>query len=217
MLDNPRYEDIRKLCSKFGLSNGQVEYIMTEVPPCHAFFESLSISIPDLSLQGLRCTIEDKCKPPNKIIFTEIEEAISSKSISYCLDSELGVVVDGSKQWLHFLVTLANNLLPATPDQKPTWKTVASFHDYETKHIKAFESKNSVEESRPERFLSVLLAHDPLLPLSDFTKKLEEIGRMDASNLVKNWPNQTMVRQVISLLYHSVLKCMLLQFSTTAI
>ena len=165
----------------------------------------------------MRCTIENECKPPNKIIFTEIAEAISSLSISYCLDSELGVVVDDSKQWLHFLVTLANNLLPATPDQSPTWKTVASSHGYKMKHIKAFESKNWVEESRPERFLSVLLAHDPLLPLSNFTKKLEEIGRMDASNLVKNWPNQTMVRQVISLLYHSFLKCMLLQFSTIAI
>ena len=197
MLDN---DDIRKLCFKFQLSNDQLNYIMTNVPPCHAFLESLSISQPELSLQSLRQTIEQNCEYPNTAIFSKMEEDINSGLISYSLDAELGALIDDPRHWLHVSTTLANGLLHIVPDQlQLSWQNVASSHGYITEQIKTLEVKNQVEESTAERFLSVLCAHSPSLPLSDFTEKLEEICRVDASNLVKQWSHQAMLREFIIL------------------
>ena len=197
MLD---YDDIRKLCFMFQLSKDQSTYIMTNVPPCHAFLESLSISQPELSLQSLRQTIEQNCEYPNTAIFSKIEEDINSGLISYSLDAELGALIDDPQHWLHVSTTLANGLLHIVPTQlQPSWQNVASSHGYIPKQINALEVTNQVEESRAERFLSVLCAHSPSLPLSVFTEKLEEIFRVHASNLVKQWSHEAMVREFIIL------------------
>ena len=192
-------DDIRKLWSKYQLSDDQLNYIMNDVPPCHAFLESLSISQPELTLTLLRDTIECNCEHPNKAIFKKIENDIKARLISYSLDTELGSLIVNPEHWLHFLTSLADNLLHRTPAQlQPSWQNVASTHGYKRKQIKALEDENKVKESRAERFLSVLYAEMPSLPLSDFTEKLEEISRVDASNLVKGWK----VHEVIIILHH---------------
>ena len=122
------YEEIKKLCEKFEITE-LLSYIITDVPPCHAFLESLSISQPELSLQCLRHTIEHNCKHPNKAIFSKIEKDINSGLISYTLDAELGALIDNPEHWLHILTNLANNLLhTATAQLVPSWKNVACSH-----------------------------------------------------------------------------------------
>lgn len=194
MLDSHTDEAINKLCTKFELSDQQCKYIMSEMLPCHAFFESLSISQPELSLQCLRHTIEQKFKHPNKAIFLEIEKDINSGSISYTLDAELGALIDDPEHWLHILTNLANNLLQsATAQLLPSWKNVASYHEYKADYIETFESKNKLIRSTAERFLSVLFAHNPFCSASDLAQSLQEIGRKDVSDVMTNEQSGAMV------------------------
>jgi len=158
------------------------------------FFESLSISQPELSLRHLRDTIEKKSVPNNKAIFIEIEEAIESGLISCSLDVQLGVLIDDSKTWLHILTILASHLLPQYPSQLPSWKHIASYHGF-SKSIKSFEAKNQVKESPTERFFSVLFSHIPSFFFCEIAKKLEDIGRKDASNCIKDRLTQAMGKE----------------------
>jgi len=194
LLGIPPFGDIRKLCSEYQLSKEQCNYIMADVLPCHAFFESLSISQPELSLRHLRDTIEKKSVPNNKAIFIEIEEAIESGLISCSLDVQLGVLIDDSKTWLHILTILASHLLPQYPSQLPSWKHIASYHGF-SKSIKSFEAKNQVKESPTERFFSVLFSHIPSFFFCEIAKKLEDIGRKDASNCIKDRLTQAMGKE----------------------
>jgi len=195
LLGIPPFKDIRKLCSEYQLSKEQCNYIMADVLPCHAFFESLSISQPELSLRHLRDTIEKKSVPNNKAIFIEIEEAIESGLISCSLDVQLGVLIDDSKTWLHILTILASHLLPQYPSQLPSWKDIALLHGFSMRNIKSFEAKNQVKDSRTKRFLSVLFSHIPSFFFCEIAKKLEDIGRKDASNCIKDRLTQAMGKE----------------------
>ena len=192
LLGIPPFKDIRKLCSEYQLSKEQCNYIVADVLPCHAFFESLSISHPDLSLHDLRHTIEEKLRRNNKAIFIEIKEAIETGLISCSLDVKLGDLIDDSKNWLHILTILANHLLPESPSKLPSWKHIASCYGF-SRSIKKFEAKNQAKDSPTERFFSVLFSHMPSCNFYEIAKKLEGIGRKDASNCIIDRLPQAMV------------------------
>ena len=188
------YEDIRKLCSKFKMTNAQCRHILNQVLPCHALFENLAIARPELSLQDFKSTIES-CDQPNVSIFEEIEEDIMSRLVSVTLDSQLGTLIDDSKSWSYTLTALANNLLPKTATAKPAWKIVASCLGYTAEHITAFTVKNRVDKSSTERLISVLFSDSPSLSPLVFAEKLEEIQRNDAAYMVKDWAKEAVVCQ----------------------
>ena len=188
------YEDIRKLCSKFKMTNVQCRHILNQVLPCHAFFENLAIARPELSLQDFKSTIES-FDQPNVSIFEEIEEDIMSRLVSVTLDSQLGTLIDDSKSWSYTLTALANNLLPKTATAKPAWKSVASCLGYTAEHITAFTVKNRVDKSSTERLISVLFSDSPSLSPLVFAEKLEEIQRNDAAYMVKDWAKEAVVCQ----------------------
>ena len=188
------HEDIKKLCSKFEMTNAQRKHILTLMPPCHAFFENLAIASPELSLRDLKSIIES-FDPPNRSIFADIEKDIGSKLVSVTLDSQLGVLIDDSKSWSYILTALANNLLSEAATAEPSWKRVASRLGYRIEHIKAFMAKNRVDRSSAQKLISVLFADNPSLSHRDFMQKLEEIQRIDAANMVRHWAMETVVRQ----------------------
>ena len=192
LLGIPPFGDIRKLCSEYQLSEEQCNYIMADVFPCHAFFESLSVSHPELSLRCLILTIDMKSGPESKSIFAKIQEAIESKLISCSLDVKLGFLIDNSKNWLHILTILANHLFQESPSI-PSWKEIASCYDFSMSSIELFEAKNELKKSRTERFFSVLFSHIPSCLFCEIAEKLEGIGRKDASKCIKNRLTQAMV------------------------
>ena len=169
--------------------------IITSGPPCYSFFENLSVGIPELTLHEIRDTIENKLHLTNKGIFQKVDKDITAGSAPFSLKVQLGEILDNSEQWLYLLKEVANELLPHCSAQLPSWKNLASFHDYKAAAIERFHCRTEGEYPAM-RILSYIFRYHSSRPLSDFVFKLEQIGRKDVANTVKDWLEKKKVSQM---------------------
>ena len=197
-------EDIKQLWELCQLPTELCCDIITFGPPCHAFFENLSVGNPELTLDDLRETIEKKLHFTNNSIFQKVDRDIEARSALFSLDVQLGDVLDDSQMWLYLLKEIANKLLPQFLAQLPSWKNVASCYDYKPADIERFQFAHKGEECSAVRILSFIFRYHSSRPLSDFISMLELIGRKDVVDMVNDWLELKMVSQMSSKFYSMV-------------
>ena len=182
---------IKELLLELELSYEDHCKILTCATPSQAFFENLSKSRPSLSLRELRACVEDTIPTaqPNMAIFTEIEEDIAKRHVSFTLDTTLGKLFKNAKDWIYVSERIAGNLVQEESTRLISWENVASSYGYRSCEIAAFQKKNR-EDGQLKKLFSLLCEKSPILSVSLFVKKLKQIKREDIAKEVEIWQNE---------------------------
>ena len=179
-LEGASITNIKDLLFTFELSYEDRCKILKCTAPSMAFFENLSKTKPQLSLRGLKETIEQipaETIQPNMTIFRKIDEDIAKISVSFTLDSTLEELSAAPNDWLYILETIAGNLISESGTFLTSWENIASVHGYSTSEINNFRRANTDLEERPlQKFLFLLCARNPTFSVSLFVDKLRQIG-----------------------------------------
>ena len=192
-LDHSTFGNIKDLSLTFCLSYRERCLVMTCALPCRHFVTELFKTRKDLTLLDLKNDIEEKRKPPNKMIFKKIEGDIKSRSVSFSLRSKLCELVVDNTVMEYMMANFADNLIPETGTLLPAWENVGHCHGYTIKNFTAIRNKFQSTNSRIDRLLSLICENDPSFPISKFIAKLKNIKRNDIAVEIEKWRDMKMV------------------------